>query len=322
MPWVLGLDGGDAKTVALVANEKGRVLGRGESGPANYHTVGLTAASEAIQEAINTALDDAGLVGQALSGAFFAVSGVHRPTDRQLMSGAIARTALHCPVQLDSNAAATLAGATGGEPGVVVIADTGAIAYGENAQGNRFHAGGYGPILGDEGSGYDIGRNALTAALRAEDGRGPATLLTDRVKQRFMLEQIADLVSLVYGNPPPVGRSEVAGLVSLVIDAARENDAVAREILRQAGRELGNATVAVLRGLAWDNTAVVTVSGSGSVFAAGAHLSASMEQAIRSSYPEAHMCQPKHTPAYGAVLLALRMLGLCPAGVAEDRAQV
>jgi N-acetylglucosamine kinase-like BadF-type ATPase len=312
MPWVLGVNGGGTRTVALVANEKGRVLGRGEGGPANYHATGLADVSEAITHAATTAIEDAGLVGQALSAAFFAISGVDRPTERQVMAGLIARTGLTCPIHLDHDAVSALAGATGGLPGVVVMAGSGSIAFGEDRKGNRARAGGYGPLLGDEGSGYDIGRKALMAALRAEDGRSPATVLTDRFKQRFMLERMPEVINLVYGNPAPMQRPEIAGLAPVVVDAAREGDAMAREILRIAGRELGLAAAAVLQKLDWDDEEPVLVAGTGGVFAAGNILALPMQQVIRSACPQAQMCQPKHTAAYGAVLLALQSLGIHP----------
>lgn len=310
MPWVLGLDGGGTKTVALVANEKGRVLGRGESGPANYHTAGLTRAAENIQEAVRAAIADAGLVTQALSAAFLALAGVDRPTDRQVMSGVVARLGLTCPVHLDHDAAAALAGATGGKPGVVIIAGTGSIAFGEDAQGNRARSGGYGPLLGDEGSGYDIGRKALIAVLRHEDGRGPATLLTERIRQRFLLEKMTDLINLVYGNPAPLQRPEIAGLAPMVVEAARDGDGIAREILRVAGRELGLCAAAVLQRLRWEPGQTVPVAGSGGVFTAGSILALPLEQVVRSVCPQAQMWQPMHTPAYGAALLALRSQGI------------
>lgn len=310
MPWVLGVDGGGTRTVALVVNEKGRVLGRGESGPANYHIAGLGASAESIQHATTTAIADAGLVKQALNGAFLALAGVDRPSDRQVMSGVIARLGLSCPVQLEHHAVAALAGATGGKAGVVVIAGTGSVAFGEDSRGNRRRAGGYGPLLGDEGSGYDIGRKALIAALRNEDGRSPATVLVERIKKQFMLDHMSDMINLVYGNPAPLQRTEIAGLANLVIEAAREGDSIAREILRVAGRELGLLAAAVLQGLQWDNAEIVPVAGSGSVFAAGSLLALPMEQVAHSVCPQAEIGQPKHTPAYGAALLALRNLGI------------
>lgn len=310
MPWVLGLDGGGTKTIALVANEKGGVLGRGEAGPANYHTAGLGPASEAIRKAVRDAIDDAGLISSAINAAFFALAGVDRPSDRQVMAGIIGSLGLNCPLHLDHDASAALAGATSGKPGVVVIAGTGSIAFGEDGQGNRVRAGGYGPLLGDEGSGYDIGRKALIAALRAEDGRSPSTALTQRIKQRFMLDKITDLINLVYGNPAPLQRPQIAALAPMVVEAAQDGDAIAREILRVGGRELGLLAAAVLQQLQWERGTTVPVAGSGGVFAAGNILGLPMHQVIKSAWPQAEIVTPRHTPTYGAVLLALRSLGI------------
>lgn len=310
MPWVLGLDGSSTKTVALVANEKGRVLGRGEAGPAQYHTIGLRAAAESIRAAVRAAIEDAGLLGQALSAASFALAGVDRTTDRQVMAGVIASLGLGCPIKLDLHASAALAGATGGLPGAVVVAGTGSIAYGEDQKGNTYRAGGYGPVLGDEGGGYDIGRRAMLAALRAEDGRGPATILGEKLKKRFMLTSVSELINLVYGDPPPLGRPEIAGLTPMVIEAAHEGDTMAREILRVAGRELGLLAAAVLTKLEWAKDQPVPVAGSGSAFEAGNLLALPMQQVIRSACPQAEIVQPRHTASYGAVLLALRHMGI------------
>ncbi len=309
MPWVLGVDGGGNKTIALVANEKGKVLGRGEAGPANYHTSGLGRAVEAIRMATQGAIADSGLVPQALAACFFAVAGVDRPVDRQVMASALAGLDLGGRVLLDHNAAATLAGATGNRPGAVVIAGTGSIAYAENEQGATARAGGYGPVLGDEGSAYDIGRRALLAAIRHEDGRGPATALTQLLKDRFMLDNMLDLTHLVHGEPPALGRAEISHLAPLVIQTAQSGDAVTKEILRIAGRELGIAGASVLSQLPFAGPEV-PVAGSGDVFGAGNILTLPMQQVLRSTCPGAVLIAPRHTPAYGATLLALRAVGI------------
>lgn len=310
MVWVLGLAGGGTRTVAIVANEKGRVLGRGESGPATQHTIGLASATSAVRTATQAAIEDAGLVGPAVSAAYFGLAGVDRLVDRQIMAGAIASLGLTCHVQLDHDSCAALAGATDGKPGIVIMAETGSIAFGEDTKGNWSRAGGYGPLLGDEGSGYDIARKALIAVLRAEDGRGPATSLAHLLRQRFMLEKMTDLINLVYGDPPPLGRTEVASLTGMVIEAAQEGDGIARELLRVAGRELGLAGAAVLQRLDWSDMPSIPVAGTGSVFSAGNLLTLPMQQVIRSQWPQVQFMAPRHTAAYGAVLLALRSQGI------------
>lgn len=310
MPWVLGLDGGGSRTVALIANERGRVLGRGESGPGNFHTAGLVPATENIRHAARGAIGDAGLVPSAIDTAYFALAGIDRPVDRQVMSAAVASLGLRCPIILENDACAAWAGALSGKPGVVVLAGTGSIAFGQDPKGNTARAGGYGPLLGDEGSGYDIGRRAMIAALRAEDRRGPSTSLTERIRRRFMLDKITDLTHLLYGDPPPLQRPDVAGIAPLVEEAALEGDAIAREILRVAGRELGLLAAAVLQQLNWEKGKTVYVAGGGGAFAAGNFLSLPMQQVIRSAWSTAELTHPQHTPTYGAVLLALRSLGL------------
>lgn len=310
MPWVLGLDGGGSRTIALIANEKGRVLGRGESGPATQHTAGLARVAEAIRTATFNALDDAGLMVQALHAACFALVGADHAIDRQVMASVIASLGLKCPITLEHDATAALAGATGGRPGAIIIADTGAMAYGEDATGQRARADGYGPIVGDQGSGYDLGRRALMAALFHEDGRGPATLLTERIRQRFMLNAMPDVLNLVHGSPAPLQRQDIAALVPTVIQVAAEGDKVAQNLVRTAAQELGISVSAVLQRLSWPQGAEIPVAGIGSMFEAGSILIEPLTKAIQANVPQAKLVKPLHTPSYGAVLLALRSIGV------------
>lgn len=310
MPWVLGLDGGGSRTVALIANEKGRVLGRGESGPATQHTAGLARVAEAIRTATFQALDDAGLMIQALHAACFALVGADHTIDRQVMASVIAGLGLKCPITLEHDATAALAGATGGHPGAIIIADTGAMAYGEDATGHRARADGYGPIVGDQGSSFDVGRRALMASLFHEDGRGPATLLTERIRQRFMLHAMTDVLNLVHGNPAPLQRQDIAAIVPTVIQCAAEGDKVAQDLVRTAAQELGVSVSAVLKRLSWPKGERIPVAGIGSMFEAGPMLIDPMQQVIQANVPQAMLVKPLHTPSYGAVLLALRSIGV------------
>lgn len=310
MPWVLGLDGGGSRTVALIANEKGRVLGRGESGPATQHTAGLARAAEAIRSATFQALDDAGLMVQALHAACFALVGADHTTDRQVMASVIASLGLKCPITLEHDATAALAGATGGRPGAIIISDTGAMAYGEDHTGQRARADGYGPIAGDSGSGYDVGRRAIRAALRHQDGRGPATLLTERIMRRFMLNHMTDILNLLHGDPAPLGRQDIAAIAPKVIQCAQEGDPVALELVRTAGEDLGTSALSVLRQLSWPAGERIPVAGLGSMFEAGSLLIDPIKQVLEANEPRAILVKPQQTPSYGAVLLALRSLNI------------
>ena len=170
------MDGGQSGTTALIGDETGRVLGTGSGGPCNHATAAegrqklVRAVSESVAAACAQAGLDAGTV--CFAAACFGMSG--GPEDKQ----EILRETLPADVVVvTDDAVIALAGATAGEPGIVTIAGTGSIAFGRNAAGQTARVGGWGYIFGDEGSGFDIARQALRAALRAEEGWGPPTAL-------------------------------------------------------------------------------------------------------------------------------------------------
>src|SRR5262249_13889324 len=147
--------------------------------------------------------------------------------------------------ELVTDARAALEGALDGKQGVVLIAGTGSIAMGMNAARHVERSGGWGPTLGDEGSGYDIARQALKAVIASFDGRAPKTVLTDRICEQFGIETAKDLPGVIYSGDHN-GDSEsvaIASLARLVAEAATEGDEVARDILARAGKDLGELAV-------------------------------------------------------------------------------
>src|SRR3989304_5963934 len=156
--FVVGVDGGGTKTVALVGTVRGRVLGRSESGSSNYHNVGPIAASKAISRAVIEAQRQAGLVGRKAEIAVVALAAVDSVKDRMAAERFVraAKIARKSIVVHDSLGA--LYAATRGSPGIVIISGTGCVAAGINKAGKHCRASGWGYIVDDEGSGYDIGR--------------------------------------------------------------------------------------------------------------------------------------------------------------------
>ena len=205
-------------------------------------------------------------------------------------------------VLIHNDAVIALAGGAGRLYGVVIIAGTGAIAYGVNAKGERRRASGWGHLLGDEGSGYHTGLGALRAVLRAHDGRGPATLLRDLVLDHWRLGKPEDLVGLVYA--PDFPRRRIGELLALVDEAAGRGDAVALDLLAEAGRELGLAAAAVIRGLGMEGQRFEVVL-AGGAFKTRQVLRAAVSEAVLAAAPGATLIDPRHEPAMGAALLAL-----------------
>jgi N-acetylmuramic acid 6-phosphate etherase len=245
--FVLGIDGGGSKTLALLADERQHVLGRGTGSSSNYQAVGADAALSALDEAIGAACTSAGLPSSALAAVCIGLAGVDRPEDRALFLGWANRRLPGIPLTLVNDAQLVLAAGTPEGWGAALICGTGSIVYGEDAEGRRARAGGWGYLLGDEGSGYAIGQAGLRAVMRAFDGRGPRTALTQVILAYWNLSTPTDLVGRVYGET--LLPADMAALAPLVEAAGAGGDEVAREILQEAGRELALAVQAVVRAL-------------------------------------------------------------------------
>lgn len=313
-----GIDGGGTKTTALVADERLTVLGEGRSGPSNFLRVGVEAAVTAILEALEDACRQAECTPADLRALGIGLAGIAHPTHYRRMREALLRALVEHLAYgardpqslqnfvLTTDAEIALYGATDGQPGVVIVSGTGSIAYGMNARGQKARSGGWGPTFGDEGSGYDIARRALAAVASAYDGRMPPTLLTERVCRYFGIESPAELPRVIYEDATSLN---IAPLSEVVIQAAREGDAVAREILREAGLELARTAIAVIKRLRLQQEAF-RVSYVGGVFSAGELILEPIRQKIREVAPKAELNPPLFPPAVGALKLALARLGL------------
>lgn len=246
--YLMGIDGGGSKTLALLADETGRVLGRGEAGASNFQVIGHQAAQAAIQAAMAAAWRDAGLAPQPLRGLCLGLAGVDRPGERALFQQWAAQIQPQAQSVIANDAELVLAAGTPAGWGLALICGTGSIVYGRSPAGQAARADGWGHLLGDEGSGYAIGLAALRAVMRAYDGRGPATSLGEAILERWGLASAPDLVPRVYQELR--GKQEIAALASVVEASAAAGDATAGRILAAAGGELAVAAQAVARRLA------------------------------------------------------------------------
>ena len=243
----LGVDGGGTKTLAVVVDVTGDELGRGVSGSANHQAVGAERAVEHIRAAVAVALAATGVtvssLGQCAAG-WFGIAGLDGPADYDLLLPYLRPLAEH--VRLTNDAELPLAALPAGI-GVALVAGTGSIALGRDIQGRVMRAGGWGHVLGDEGSGYDIGRQALQAATRAADGRaqlageGGATELLPLILRQWKLTSADELIPRVYRTSDATEKMQIAQLAPLVVHAAQSGDPVARHIVRHAAEELALA---------------------------------------------------------------------------------
>jgi N-acetylglucosamine kinase-like BadF-type ATPase len=302
--FVIGVDGGATKTVALIGTENGKILGQGESGPSNYHNVGTVAASAAIKEAVTEACKDARVKRSNLEFAVVALAAVDSPKDkvtavRFLRDIRIARKNL---VVHDSVAA--LQAATNGRPGIVVISGTGCVAAGLNRTGRFVRAGGWGYLIDDEGSAYDIGIKALRSAFRMIDGRAPRTRLTSILKRKFRVKTLEDALSLIYSKR--LGVEGIAALTPLVSRLA-SGDMVCREILNSAGMTLADLACIVAKRLRMthDTFPIVLVGGT---FKVRRYLLRPFMARLRTKCPRAKVDIMRVEPVLGAFSLAVAEL--------------
>ncbi len=309
--FVIGVDGGGSKTAAVIMDEQGQVLGRGRSGPANIHLAGETGVRTALAAAMEAAAQAGGVRLTQARAAVWALAGAGRPQERQALSALLAEMLPDTPGKIVTDAAAALAGGVGQRYGVVVIAGTGMMVYGEDGAGASARAGGWGHLL-DEGSGYAIARAALQATARAADGSDLPTHLVQRIVDELALEEPAQLISWLYA--PARQPREIATLAPLVLAEAETGDLMAIEVVLQAADALAAGVDAVARKLALSETPF-PLALTGGLLTHHHFYRALVAQSVRTRVPAARVQAPRHDAAVGAALLALELLGhpLAPA---------
>ncbi|HEV2492267.1 MAG TPA: BadF/BadG/BcrA/BcrD ATPase family protein [Terriglobia bacterium] len=297
MSHLLGIDGGGTRTTAWLTNERGRVVARAEAGPSNPLKVGFESAECELLRAARLAKRRAHVNEDVLGAVCVGLAGVDRPqVHRPLL------TWLHKSIParhhlLTSDAAIALQAAVGDSPGIMVISGTGSIGYGRDQHGRVLRSGGWGTTFDDVGSGYDLGRKAIGAALRALDGRGRRTRLESKVCRALHLHDITQVILR------PLAPHQIAALFPLVLEAARDGDRVARELCEDAGRELADIAVALLDRFGWRRRRV-PVACSGGVFASSLQIRRSFARHLRRRAPHARVILLRRPAVEGAIALA------------------
>jgi glucosamine kinase len=252
-----GADGGGTKTTVALADEHGRVLARTEGPAGLVDPRDPEAAARVVAGLVHEARAEAGM--NHLPAALVAgLAGVGNPAERERVRAALEALEAAELVRVVGDGEVALEGALGGGAGVLLVAGTGSIAYGRAEDGRVERCGGWGMVVGDEGSGYALGRSGLAAALRAADGRGPATSL---LEEMVRATRVAD----PRGIPPWAGRAdkrEIAALSRTVLSAAEAGDAVALAVARGEARELGQHARALADRLGpWSGAVAVVFHG-------------------------------------------------------------
>jgi glucosamine kinase len=297
--YVLGIDAGGTKTVCLLADEQGTILAEGRGGGANLQAHGELEVEKVLHQVMEAALGERDVRPAAIC---LGIAGVDRPQDAEAVRGIMRRIGSKARTLVVNDALVALVAGAGEREGIVIIAGTGSIAYGRDASARAARAGGWGYLLGDEGSGFWIGRRALSAVVRAADGRGPATELTERVLVSLGLVRPSDLVHATYYRD--LRRGAIAGLAPVVEDARAAGDAVASEILTQAAFELTAAAGSVITRLDMRGNVFPAIL-AGGIFLAIPWLANTVMRRLLEVAPRCESDVLGVEPALGAVNLAL-----------------
>jgi N-acetylglucosamine kinase len=296
---VLGIDAGGTKTVCLLADADGTIVSEARGPGANLHAQGELAVEKVLHAVMESAIGDRAIVPSAIC---LGIAGVDRQDEARTVGAIMRRIGHKSRVLVVNDALIALVAGAKDAPGIVVIAGTGSIVYGRNAAGEAARAGGWGHMIGDEGSGYWIGREALAAVMRAGDGRGPATALSDDVLAHFEIADVSHLPKIVYDRELP--RVNVAALGPLVDRVAAQGDAAAAGILERAAEELALAARSVATRLQMRGDAF-TFHLAGGVFRAVPWLAGELPRRLVEIAPRSQVQPLEEEPAVGAVWLAL-----------------
>jgi N-acetylglucosamine kinase-like BadF-type ATPase len=309
---LLAVDGGGTKTLALVTDLEGKVLARGIGPSSNIHNVGIDESCRAMVTAIERALaeipgrargTEPGWRSNRIAAACFGLAGVDAPGDEAEVERWVRRETIAEKVLVVNDVELVLAGGTPDGWGVALVAGTGSICLGRARDGRTVRVGGWGPLLSDEGSAYQIASDALRAVTRSVDAREPAPGLVEAVLRHWSLDDATALIRFVHA--PSTTAADLAGLAVVVVDQAQRGEPVSKAILDRAARELARQVQTAMGRLELRRPPLAMGGGM-----LGGPLRDAVVKAIG---PEIASATYVADPPLGAVVLARRLLVAPPA---------
>jgi glucosamine kinase len=306
--FVMGVDGGATKTLAAVLDLQEQTLHLGHGRSSNADSVGAHAATDSLVRATDEAIGRAGIEREQLDAAVLAIAG----TDTDAVAVHVRE---RCPGTwvVVNDVVGAWATAASARPGVGVISGTGSNVLGVGPDGRAWRAGGWGHVLGDEGSGYWLAVQSIKAALADREGSGPETALSAALINFFEVQSVEALAAIVYSKP--LSKGEIAAFAIETARVAHAGDIVARGLYARAAGELARQIAAVV-----EQTNLVDdfpIGLIGSAFKAGELFVAPLAGAIREFAPQAQVAVVEMAPVGGCVLLAALAVG-CRESVDPD----
>ncbi|MEN1967378.1 BadF/BadG/BcrA/BcrD ATPase family protein [Lentibacillus sp. N15] len=299
MPHIIAIDGGGTKTNAVLADDTGSIYAYSSTGPTNPNTISGEVLEQTLQLLFADLKKQASESFAKVTTVFAGIAGASSPQNaKQLQFSLEQISPANASITVEIDTVNALYSGTYGKPGMVQIAGTGAISFGINQHRHRERVGGWGYLLGDEGSGYAIGQQGIIAVLKAYDGRGEQTILTKIVSQYFGVARGEEIIQHVYSSAIP--KVEIAAAAKLVFQAYKQNDPVAKEIIHRASRELCWSVRTLYRKLFSGEKTILVLCGG--IFSESSIIPQHIKKDLFQSHQQIEMVLPKLPPVGGAVI--------------------
>lgn len=301
----LGVDGGQSHTEAVVADESGRILGRGFGGPSNHaeQPGGRERLRSAVASSVGEALQNASL--SAIENTVFYSAHFGMTGGADFKEEIIAQSVQAGRLAVGHDGPTALFGSTAGRPGIVVIAGTGSVVYGENAGGETAKIGGLGYLFSDEGSGFWLAAQVIRLAIKEQDGIVSPSGLEQLVVKFFGRSSVRDVTNDFYNSK--ISRDDLAAFAKQAQRAALDgNLAIREQIMFGAGVLVNSVRVAAER---LNFNSEFPVAHAGGMFR-GEVMRSCFAELLQKEIPDATFTDPVFGPAIGALLLAFRRAGI------------
>ncbi|MBN1300769.1 MAG: hypothetical protein JW995_06100 [Melioribacteraceae bacterium] len=301
MKYYIGLDGGGTKTKCVLSDADFNIIAESAGGPSTFLLIGADTVASTILKLILNVTESAGINLTDIEAIVLGTTGAGRRPDAELLEEAFAgyiskNNFSPLKFHVDSDARIALEGAFTGRPGSILIAGTGSIMFGKDKKGMIHRVGGFGRFIGDEGSGYMLGRRGLIAVAKSFDGRGEYTVLSEFLKSEFGIDDPAKLITEVYKN-----KFDIASVAPLVIESAKKNDTICRTIIESEISELLQHISAMKSLLKMDTMNLCLI---GSTLTTENYYSELFKQKVTATFDSINIIDAELPPHLGAVVMA------------------
>lgn len=313
---ILGVDGGNTKTIAIVATSSGQILGAGRGGRSDiYNTPTEELALQEIAHAVEQALQQAGVTAGELEVGAFSMAGADWPEDVDLLRRGVTRFGFGRTIVIANDAIGALRAGTPDGVGVAITCGTGIAIGARNTDGREWYLGNWTVAIG----GYELGKKALVAIYEAHLGLGPQTSLTPGILNFFDADSVENVLHYCTARNTDRHWSHQAKLAPILLDEAANGDAVALAIVEAAGKRDARVAAMAARSVGLENVPFRLVLSGGVLRHPSQLLSDAICRHVSDEIPGANICRGGPEPVIGAVMMARDTLGLPPDEAVQAR---